>query len=97
MVKGNAISCLMAADTSQGDLSQYVNNLKYAEGGREKMGEFERYYREEGRKTGEASGQLKERLKNIKALMKNMKVSAQEAMRMLSVPPEEQEKLMSML
>ena len=86
-----------AGDTSQGELSQYVNYLKSAEGGREKMGEFERYYREEGRKTGEASGQLKERLKNIKALMKNMKVSAQEAMRMLSVPPEEQEKLLSML
>ena len=32
MVKGNAISCLMAGDTSQGDLSQYVNYLKSPSG-----------------------------------------------------------------
>lgn len=61
------------------------------------MGEFERYYREEGRKAGVEEGRKEGLIKSIKALMKNMKVSAQEAMRMLSVPPEEQEKLLSML
>ena len=90
-----------AGDTSQGELSQYVNYLKSAEGGREKMGEFERYYREEGRKAGVEEGRkagVEEGvIQSIKALMKNMKVSAQEAMRMLSVPPEEQEKLLSLL
>lgn len=65
------------------------------------MGEFERYYREEGRKAGVEEGRkagVEEGvIQSIKALMKNMKVSAQEAMRMLSVPPEEQEKLLSLL
>ena len=102
-----------AGDTSQGELSRYVNYLKSPEGGREKMGEFERIFREkgrqegrqeglkegrqEGRKEGEASGKLKERLNNVKALMANMKVSAQDAMKMLSVPPEDQQKLLTML
>ena len=37
-----------AGDTSQGALSEYVNYLKSPEGGREVMGEFEKYFREEG-------------------------------------------------
>ena len=46
---------------------------------------------------GEAIGELKERLKNINALVKNFKVSAQEAMQILEIPSEEQQKLLTML
>ena len=45
-----------AGDTSQGALSEYVNYLKSPEGGREVMGEFEKYFREEGRKAGVEEG-----------------------------------------
>ena len=53
--------------------------------------------RAEGRAEGEAIGELKERLKNVKALMKNFKVNAQEAMKILEVPSEEQQKLLPLL
>ena len=53
--------------------------------------------REDGRKEGEAIGELKERLKNINALVKNFKVSAQEAMQILEIPSEEQQKLLPLL
>ena len=46
---------------------------------------------------GEVQGELKERLKNINALMKNFKVSAQEAMNILELPSEEQQKLLPLL
>ena len=46
---------------------------------------------------GEVQGELKERLKNINALMKNFKVSAQEAMQILEIPSEEQQKLLPLL
>ena len=46
---------------------------------------------------GEVQGELKERLKNINALMKNFKVSAQEAMNILELPSEEQQKLLTLL
>ena len=46
---------------------------------------------------GEAIGELKERLKNINALVKNFKVSAQEAMQILEIPSEEQQKLLPLL
>ena len=74
-----------AGDTSQGALSQYVNYLKSPEGGRKAMGEFEKICR------------TKEKLENIKAIMKNVKVSPQEAMTILEIPPEEQEKLLPLL
>ena len=80
-------------DASQGELSQYVNYVKSPKGGRKVMGEFEKYFREEGRKAGVEEG----RLNSIKALMQNTKISAQEAMRMLSIPPEEQQKLLPLL
>ena len=102
-----------AGDTSQGALSEYVNYLKSPEGGREVMGEFEKYLREEGRKAGVEEGRKagveegrkagveegrKEGIINsVKALMQNTKISAQEAMRMLSIPPEEQQKLLPLL
>ena len=102
-----------AGDTSQGALSEYVNYLKSPEGGREVMGEFEKYFREEGRKAGVEEGRKagveegrkagveegrKEGIINsVKALMQNTKISAQEAMRMLSIPPEEQQKLLPLL
>ena len=50
-----------------------------------------------GRAEGEAQGELKERLKNVKAVMEKMEVNAYEAMNILEVPPEEQQKLLSML
>ena len=94
-----------AGDTSQGALSEYVNYLKSPEGGRATMGEFEKYFREEGRKAGVEEGRKagveegrKEGIINsVKALMQNTKISAQEAMRMLSIPPEEQQKLLPLL
>ena len=45
-----------AGDTSQGALSDYVNYLKSPKGGREVMGEFEKYFREEGIKEGLKKG-----------------------------------------
>lgn len=74
-----------AGDTSQGALSEHVNYLKSPEGGREAMGEFEKICR------------TKEKIENIKAIMKNVKVSAQEAMRILEIPPEEQKELLPLL
>ena len=49
------------------------------------------------REDGRAEGELKERLKNVNALMKNFRVSAQEAMQILEVPSEEQQKLLPLL
>ena len=86
-----------AGDTSQGALSEYVNYLKSPEGGREVMGEFEKYFREEGRKAGVEEGETKERLSNVKAIMDSLKVSALEAMNILKFSPEEQKKLLPLL
>ena len=65
------------------------------------MGEFEKYFREEGLKEGIKEGLKKGieegRLNSVKALMKNAKVSAQEAMKILDVPSEEQQKLLPLL
>ena len=78
-----------AGDTSQGALSEHVNYLKSPEGGRATMGEFERYYKEQGEQA--------ERLKNVKAIMDSLKVSALEAMKILKFSPEEQQKLLPLL
>ncbi|MGM9582988.1 MAG: PD-(D/E)XK nuclease family transposase, partial [Phascolarctobacterium sp.] len=59
-----------AGDVSQGALSDHVNYLKSHKGGRAKMGEFERYFTEQG--------EVKERLKRVKALMENAKLGANE-------------------
>ena len=73
------------------------------------MGEFEKYFREQGLKEGLKEGLKKGieegrkagveegRLNSVKALMKNAKVSAQEAMKILDVPSEEQQKLLPLL
>ena len=73
------------------------------------MGEFEKYFREEGRKAGveeglkkgieegRAEGEAKERLSNVKAIMDSLKVSALEAMNILKFSPEEQQKLLPLL
>ena len=45
-----------ASDASEGELSQYVNYVKSPKGGRKVMGEFEKYFREEGRKAGVEEG-----------------------------------------
>ena len=45
-----------ASDASQGELSQYVNYVKSPKGGRKVMGEFEKYFREEGIKEGLKKG-----------------------------------------
>lgn len=78
-----------AGDTSQGALSEHVNYLKSPEGGRAKMGEFERYFTEQGK--------VKERLKRVKALMENAKLGANEAMQLLSLTPEEQQEILPLL
>ena len=44
-----------------------------------------------------AEGELKERLKNVKAIMDSLKVSALEAMNILKFSPEEQQKLLPLL
>ena len=44
-----------------------------------------------------ADGELKERLKNVKAIMDSLKVSALEAMNILKFSPEEQQKLLPLL
>ena len=49
------------------------------------------------RAEGEATGELKERLKNVKAIMDSLKVSALEAMNILKFSPEEQQKLLPLL
>ena len=46
---------------------------------------------------GEAIGELKERLKNVNALMDSLKVSALDAMEILKFSPEEQQKLLPLL
>ena len=51
----------------------------------------------EGMAAGEAQGELKERLKNVKAVMEKMDVNAYEAMNILEIPLEEQQKLLAML
>ena len=61
------------------------------------MGEIEKYFREEGLKEGLKKGIEEGRLNSVKALMKNAKVSAQEAMKILDVPSEEQQKLLPLL
>lgn len=69
------------------------------------MGEFEKYFREEGLKEGlkkgieegRKAGVEEGRLNSVKALMKNAKVSAQEAMKILDVQSEEQQKLLPLL
>ena len=53
--------------------------------------------RADGRAEGEAMGELKERLKNVKAIMDSLKVSALEAMNILKFSPEEQQKLLPLL
>ena len=74
-----------AGDTSQGALSEHVNYLKSPEGGREAMVEFEKICR------------TTEKIQNIKALMENAKISAEDAMKLLNVPPEDQQKLLALL
>ena len=63
-----------AGDTSQGALSEYVNYLKSPEGGREVMGEFEKYFTEQGEvKRGKETSL--EVLKDGEPLTKIMKYS----------------------
>ena len=49
------------------------------------------------RADGRAEGELKERLKNVKAIMDSLKVSAIEAMNILKFSSEEQQKLLPLL
>ena len=53
--------------------------------------------REDGRAEGEAQGKLKERLKNVNAIMDSLKVSALDAMKILKISPEEQQELLPLL
>ncbi|MGM9582651.1 MAG: hypothetical protein ACI3WU_02880, partial [Phascolarctobacterium sp.] len=63
-----------AGDTSQGALSEHVNYLKSPEGGRAKMGEFERYFTEKGREEVHKETALK-MLKDKKPLHEIIKYS----------------------
>ena len=63
-----------AGDTSQGALSEHVNYLKSPEGGRATMGEFEKYFTEQGEvKRGKETAL--EMLKDREPLTKIMKYS----------------------
>ena len=53
--------------------------------------------RADGRAEGEAMGKLKERLKNVNAIMDSLKVSALDAMKILKISPEEQQELLPLL
>ena len=61
-------------DTSQGALSAHVNYLKSPEGGRAKMGEFEKYFTEKGREEERKDTAL-EMLKDGEKLPKIIKYS----------------------
>ena len=67
----------------------------------DKMCNLSQGIREEGEAIGivkgEAIGELKERLKNVNALMDSLKVSALDAMEILKFSPEEQQKLLPLL
>ena len=63
-----------AGDTSQGALSAHVNYLKSPEGGRAKMGEFEKYFTEKGREEERKDTAL-EMLKDGEKLPKIIKYS----------------------
>lgn len=58
--------------------------------------ELERY-REYGIAEGEAKGRAESKLESIKSLMKNMKWTAQQAMRALNIPVDEYEKYLAMI
>ena len=82
MVQTILIMTAEASDASQGELSQYVNYVKSPKGGRKVVGEFEKYFREEGRKAGVEEGEAKksretaiEMLKDGEPLTKIMKYS----------------------
>ena len=51
----------------------------------------------EGLKKGVEEGRKEGLINSVKALMQNTKISSQEAMRMLSIPPKEQQKLLPLL
>ena len=63
----------------------------------DKMCNLSHGVRAEGEAMGIAKGELKERLKNVKAIMDSLKVSALEAMNILKFSPEEQQKLLPLL
>ena len=63
----------------------------------DKMCNLSQGVRAEGEAMGIAKGELKERLKNVKAIMDSLKVSALEAMNILKFSPEEQQKLLPLL
>ena len=63
----------------------------------DKMCNLSQGVRAEGEAMGIAKGELKERLKNVKAIMDSLKVSAIEAMNILKFSPEEQQKLLPLL
>lgn len=63
----------------------------------DKMCNLSQGVRAEGEAMGIAKGELKERLKNVKAIMDSLKVSVLEAMNILKFSPEEQQKLLPLL
>ena len=50
-----------------------------------------------GMAKGEAIGEARKQLENIRAIMENLKLSAQDAMKALNIPPEDQQKLLTLL
>ena len=73
-----------AGDTSQGALSAHVNYLKSPEGGRAKMGEFEKYFTEKGREEERKDTAL-EMLKDGKPLHEIIKYSKLPKLEILSL------------
>lgn len=56
-----------------------------------------REIREEGRKLGREEGTKSRLLTDVKNIMKNMKMTAVQAMAVLEIPQDEQEKYLSLL
>ena len=73
-----------AGDTSQGALSAHVNYLKSPEGGRAKMGEFEKYFTEKGREEERKDTAL-DMLKDGKPLHEIIKYSKLPKLEILSL------------
>ena len=64
---------------------------------KETMELFKEEGRAEGRAEGRTEGKEEEKISNLKLIMRRMKLSAQRAMDILDIPPEDQERYAPLL
>ena len=83
------------------ELEKAVYHFKYEEGGRRIMCEAVEEYgaelREEGREEGRKEGSEKALLDSVRNVMKNLTISAEQAMKAVGIPESEYSKYLSML